>query len=486
MYTTGPLYISFSTLPIEVQSCVFEWLPLRDLASASMVSQAWRNLVFPYLNRTIHIYSAADLATLASRVALDDGRGPLSVVKFLRRLSIGKYTRRQVEKISPNGLVHLEMLIPQLVKLKSLYWNVRPMKKYMKLLQAHCPVLDNIELTNLALSPAKSEHYTSIFDFSNLSHISITFPYKISFKSFGGDLEYLPPLTRLLTSSPGLISLELKNSMFGYISTVNIVSSLGNTCVFPRLRVFRICWANEDHIPEIDNSDWNNFFTSPNRDSHPLRSFFLRHQGIDDLALGWSPRTSYEGKIDPNETVDLFPSLKNFQGPAFLCNAITKSDIAQNLETITVIDCTFNGEVDWLGAMADGLRGMPKLRSLHIATMGYREVCDPRTLKAFALAAPGMEDFWCVLEEVDFAEILRAVSHAQKLRKLVVDGLEWLASALDRDYDEKPTYEDWKDMISRLASQCRSLEWFECGDGSWHWRIVRDEKGNFSDIVNVH
>ncbi|KAG8713612.1 hypothetical protein FRC11_011609, partial [Ceratobasidium sp. 423] len=205
------------------------------------------------------------------------------------------------------------------------------------------------------------------------------------------DIEYLPPLTRLLTSSPGLISLTLANDFLEPISAINIVSSLGRTCVFPRLRIFRIHWANDEYYPEADNSDWEGFFTSPDRHSHPLRSFFLRHKGIEDLALGWYPDKSHEGDIDPDEIVQLFPNLKRFEGPAFLCNAITKSDIAQNLEALAMVDMTFLGQTDWLNAMGDGMRSMPRLRSLDIRAHGFREILDPLILDDFVLAAPGIE-----------------------------------------------------------------------------------------------
>ncbi|KAG8713613.1 hypothetical protein FRC11_011610 [Ceratobasidium sp. 423] len=301
-------------------------------------------------------------------------------------------------------------------------------------------------------------------------------------------MDYLPPLTRLLTSSPGLISLTLSNPSLDPVSAVNIVSSLGSAWVFPRLRTFRIHWASEEYPPEVDNSDWNHFFTLPGRDSHPLRSFFLRHQGIEDLALGWCPDKSYEGDIEPDDIVQLFPSLKRFEGPAFLCNAIIKSDIAQNLEALAMVDMTFLDQTDWLGAMGDGMRNMPRLRSLDIRAHGFREILDPLILDDFILAAPGIETLECRLEVTDFVAILIAISHTRKLRKLVVDGQSWVASALNQRREENPAYEDWEDVISRIAKRCRLLETFESVDG-WEgsrvWEVIRDEEGDYLDAINV-
>jgi hypothetical protein len=164
--------------------------------------------------------------------------------------------------------------------------------------------------------------------------------------------------------------------------------------------VLRIHWTSEQCNPLADDIDWNAFFTKSKQDFHPLRAFFLRHRTIEDLALGWSPKLSYTGRINPDEMSQIFPSLKRFEGPGFLCNAITKSDVAQRLEHLILVDLRFEREANWLNAMGDSPRHMPKLRWLEIQARGSS--LDPVALGRVIEAAPNIETFDCGLTVHDF------------------------------------------------------------------------------------
>ncbi|CAE6402058.1 unnamed protein product [Rhizoctonia solani] len=482
--------MSVSILPHEMLACILGYLPMRDLATVSLLCRTWRDLAFKHLYAYVHISRASHLASLASRVASHNGHGPRSIAAHLKRFRIDnlRSTSHESDVLVYESLVHLELLVPCLAKLRYLEWDAwfAYDAKYLKLFQTHCQSLKGVELIITNLWPAKSDQFKLCFNFSNLSHISITLP-GITFMSAEHSSGYLPPLTQLLTACPGLVSLTLKNMPPCPISVVNIVSSLGSNFVFSDLLIFRIHWISEKYQPVGDNINWSNFFSPPHSDSHRLRSFFLRHKGIEDLALGWSCGTSYEERIDPNEIVLLFPSLKRFEGPAFLCNAITKSDIAQNLEVLTIVD-PFMENTDWLDTMGGELRSMPKLRSLIIRAHGEDDILDPLVLDNFISAAPGIETLECRPAVHDFVAVLIAISHAPKLRKLVAYGPSWVASALDQEFIEISAGEDWINMISRVAKRCHSLESFENVNG-WIgdlcWQIVRDESGKYQSVINV-
>ncbi|CAE6479216.1 unnamed protein product, partial [Rhizoctonia solani] len=240
-----------------------------------------------------------------------------------------------------------------------------------------------------------------IFNFTNLSYINFTLP-GISFASSDSTMGCLPHFARLLTSCPNLISLQLENATFDPISVTEIVAYLGNDIIFLRLRVFNVRWSGDDFGPDVDPTDWDGFFAPPGRYKHPLRLFFARHRAIEDLALGWLTHSAYEGDIDPDDMAQLFPSLKHLEGPAFLCNAITKSEIAQNLESLVLVDMTFLGETDWIAAMADGLRDMPKLRRLEIHAEEAGNIIDPLVLDGLLRKAPALETLECRLVVKNF------------------------------------------------------------------------------------
>jgi hypothetical protein len=59
-----------SALPCEVWSDALAYLPLRDLASASVVSHSWQILAFSHLYHTVYLTRPSHLEQLAARVIL--------------------------------------------------------------------------------------------------------------------------------------------------------------------------------------------------------------------------------------------------------------------------------------------------------------------------------------------------------------------------------------------------------------------------------
>ncbi|KAG8692457.1 hypothetical protein FRC09_011182, partial [Ceratobasidium sp. 395] len=95
----------------------------------------------------------------------------------------------------------------------------------------------------------------------------------------------------------------------------NIFTALADH-IFPRLRVFKISefWEHEE--------------------SPGLRRFLLNHPNLHtvDLYLNLDMNLSFD--TDDIETV--FPSVRDFKGPYGICRALTRSRVAQQLETLTI------------------------------------------------------------------------------------------------------------------------------------------------------
>ncbi|CUA71253.1 hypothetical protein RSOLAG22IIIB_09420 [Rhizoctonia solani] len=300
-------------------------------------------------------------------------------------------------------------------------------------------------------------------------------------------MDYLSHMTRLLTSCPNLISLKLENATLDPISAKNIVASLGNNIVFPFLRVFKIYGGNGEFAADADDADWDGFFVPPGCYSHPLRLFFSRHQKIEDLALGWLSSYVYEGKIDPDEMLRLFPSLKHLEGPAFLCSPIIKSNVGQKVESLVVND-VWAGKKDWIADMVIGLREMPKLLRLQLYSEDPEDVIDPLALDNLLRTTPLLETLDCRLGVNNFLAVVLAISHVPNLRHLIVDGEAWIASALSREQTLDSNYEDWVFTISIVAKHCRRLmrfESFEGYAGKMDWKIQRDANGMFVDVIAI-
>lgn len=168
----------------------------------------------------------------------------------------------------------------------------------------------------------------------------------------------------MLTSSPNLVNLifDLSKNQSAF-STNLLISSLGDQFTFPRLRALQLRGPL--------NPDWPAFAADSESKSHPLRAFFARHPNLEDVVLGWAPYGSEYFEIDANDIVSLLPSIKHFNGPAFLCGAIVKTKLAQQLESLTIGDEIIHHDeddvfVNTLTHVLSGVTTLPKLQRLRI------------------------------------------------------------------------------------------------------------------------
>lgn len=198
------------------------------------------------------------------------------------------------------------------------------------------------------------------------------------------DEHHLDPLVSLLRASPNIQSLTL--NLLDYSSTgltwspTALVAALDNP-TFPSLHTFR---ALGESYP-----DWSSFFDAP--ESDPLRAFFSRHPGLRTVGLGWVAETAHWRPIDKHDLAALFPSLVHLAAPAYLCGPLMASKLADQLESVAVLD-------DWYDStgpdtIAEGIQGMKlsKLQKLafHVEKEDSIEV---EALKVVIGAAPGLEE----------------------------------------------------------------------------------------------
>lgn len=168
----------------------------------------------------------------------------------------------------------------------------------------------------------------------------------------------------MLVSSPNLASLifDLSHNQSAFSPNL-LISSLGRRFTFPRLRALQFRGPL--------NPDWPAFAADSESKSHPLRAFLARHPNLEDIVLGWAPYGREYFEIDQDRIVSLFPSIKLFNGPAFLCGAIVKSKLAQQLESLSIGDEILYRDqndvfVDTMTKVASGVTKLPKLRKLRI------------------------------------------------------------------------------------------------------------------------
>lgn len=158
----------------------------------------------------------------------------------------------------------------------------------------------------------------------------------------------------------------------------------------PSLNTFRALGSTDP--------DWWGFFDSPQ--SHPLCNFFKRYPQIHTVGLGWAYQPAYYLPIDPETLAMHFPSLKNFEGSAFMCGPLLASSLAKQLESLVVLDEVYFGVGPDLSMMTQTMNPLPKLRKL-IFHMWKINLTEVEPLKALLSVAPMVDEleFRATLDE---------------------------------------------------------------------------------------
>ncbi|KAG8704391.1 hypothetical protein FRC09_003549 [Ceratobasidium sp. 395] len=211
----------------------------------------------------------------------------------------------------------------------------------------------------------------------------------------------------MIRASPDLRSLELDLSDYMVDrlrwSPDQLCSSLDVT--FPNLRVLRMLGAT--------TPDWQSFFEDPEASSY--HQFLQRHPKLHTVSIGWTHEHSW--RDFPAESVAaLFPSLRRFEGPFFICQALVSSSIAAQIESLSALDEVSEG--DEMVDFSENAVDMPSLRSLSLRLED--EELDGDALTKVLSLAPSLTKLavWSVTSEVgDFIDILK---HAPNLEELTM------------------------------------------------------------------
>ncbi|KAG8752111.1 hypothetical protein FRC12_012116, partial [Ceratobasidium sp. 428] len=248
--------------------------------------------------------------------------------------------------------------------------------------QQSCPDLRSVSL--YILSPwfnFRDDVYSKyLFCFKNKLDVSVRSKY----------LDPTPdshsPLPRamidMIRACPDLTSLDLN---FRDIIADRLIWSPDQLCsnlnaTFPNLRVLRMLGATAP--------DWQLFFEDP--EASPYHQFLQRHPKLHTVSMGWLHEHSWRD-FSAESVAALFPSLRHFEGPFFICQALASSSIAAQLESLSALDEISEG--DEMVDFSENAINMPNLRSL-----SFR-----------------LED-----EELDGDALIKVLSLAPSLKKLAV------------------------------------------------------------------
>ncbi|GAB1525339.1 hypothetical protein RhiTH_008498 [Rhizoctonia solani] len=437
-----------SALPTEILASVFGLLPPSNLALASRVCREWKKVAFQPLYHTVYLCLAVHLEQLAQRILTEDAASPTSVAAHLKGLAFDiKYMdEREEEMISEADIAHINAIIPHLAHLQSLSWNLMFVPQdpgTFQLFQTRCPKLTSVHIWIQDDIDFYGDQYTSLFGFKDLSHFSLSVRYLPS----GFDTEQLEPLTSLITRSPNISSLVLdlvSTDGESYYSPTALVSALGENRVLPRLRRF--------HVHGHQDPNWTTFFEKP--DSHPLRQFLIRHPGIEDIGFGLFEETEYGDVIDPAQVARLFPSLKHFEGPAFLFQPLVQSTLAEQIETLVILDARLQeGDIP-LSNIYDKVSALPKLRKFGIWSSEIDEDILVNVLRTIVDAANQLEEVEIHADiESDYGEVMDLLAKLSNLRSVTFS--ESILPVFAENDDEEES--DWDGLASKLRRTCPKL-----------------------------
>ncbi|KAG9119017.1 hypothetical protein FRC07_006180 [Ceratobasidium sp. 392] len=211
----------------------------------------------------------------------------------------------------------------------------------------------------------------------------------------------------MVRASPNLRSLELDLSDPSMDrlrwSPDQLCSGLDTT--FPNLRVLRMLGAA--------TPDWESFFESPDDSSY--RQFLKRHPKLHTVSMGWVHEHSWRD-FPAESLAALFPSLRHFEGPLFICQALVSSSIATQLESLTALDESLEGnEIDELSESAFE---MPSLRSLRFR-LEDEELNSDAVTKLLSLA-PNLKQLTVCSITSKLGELVEILKHAPNLEELTM------------------------------------------------------------------
>ncbi|KAF8607038.1 hypothetical protein BDV93DRAFT_542618 [Ceratobasidium sp. AG-I] len=292
----------------------------RDLAHVSLVCRRWNILAFADLYRTLYLGQQRHVDSIAQRIRSEFESGSsvsLHISHVLRRLIIDP-ARYEEDEEEEGEWSHFfsEQVISKLVHLEYLSWDAPrpPQPRTTLAFTEHCLQLRSVELKIRGFSLSEDA------DFNNRPGGPSALPKRLPYT-----------VTNMIQASPNLRSLDLTcSTLFGWDATPwskNPPSSNGFQ-VFRNLRIYRTDGSVDPN--------WLSFFEAPK--TNDLRLFLQLHPRLHTVTIASKPPVQGYDSIDPETLAGLFPSLRHFEGPAFLCEALVQSSLAPFLKTLGISD----------------------------------------------------------------------------------------------------------------------------------------------------
>ncbi|KAG8758944.1 hypothetical protein FRC11_002834 [Ceratobasidium sp. 423] len=448
-----------STLPVELLKNVFGYLTPSSLAATSRVCRTWQVLAFPLLYRTVYLCLATHLEQISQRICSEskDAGNQFSIAAHLRGLvlDIEYLEDRELEIITKSNVIHLNAIIPRLTCLTSLSWNLMFVPwdlETFRLFQTRCPNLTSVHIWVQEEIDWHSEPelYEELLDFKDLTYFSLSLRYLPNLVFSDEESEFHKPLTAVLARCPQLSSILFdfdSDSGESQYSPTLVVAPLGDQFVFSNLRRF--------YARGYENAGWLEFFENP--DSHPLRQFFVRHPRIEDLALGYVYETAYTDEIDPAEIARLFPSLKHFEGRAFIFIPLVLSTLAEQVETLVISDGRLSDYEAPLSRMYDKVSVLPKLRKFGIWSETVDDGVLVDVLRTIVHATSQLEEIeiHADMERADYEKVVSLFAEVPRLRSVTLD--ESVLTVAAGNGDEALGWSGFASNLRRLCPELRTI-----------------------------
>jgi hypothetical protein len=130
------------------------------------------------------------------------------------------------------------------------------------------------------------------------------------------------------------------------------------------------------------------------------------------LGLGLFNETEYGDVIDPAQIAQLFPSLKHFEGPAFIFLPIVQSSLTKQIETLVIVDDQLKeGDIP-LSKIYDKISALPKLKKFGIWSGEAEEDILVNVLRTVVNAASQLEEVEIHPDlEGDYVSLTRVLVH---------------------------------------------------------------------------
>ncbi|CAE6410679.1 unnamed protein product [Rhizoctonia solani] len=457
-------------LPTEILAGAFGYLSPSHLAVISRVCRSWKTVAFPLLYKTVYLCFANHLEEFVQRVHTEEAENRTSVVTHLKGLVLDDACPEKYETIEAADVDKLNAIIPRLTNLSFLAWNLCFVPKEpetFRLFQTECPKLRSVDLWIYGGIDFYSEEYDRLLDFKDLWYFSLS----IWDTPSTFDEDQVEPLASLLIRCPQLSSIildfdhdEWRYSPSILFATLNSMAKLDQPFVFPHLRRF--------YAQGCSDPEWMDFFDDP--EPHPFRQFFYRHPRIEDLALGYVYESGYWKEIDPTELPPLFPSLKYFEGPAFLFKPLVLSSLAEQIEKLIVVDNRLYR--DSLIELGDRTTMLPKLRKFGIWAAEVEEGVLVNTLRSVVKASNQLEDIEIhpEIDSTNYEEVFSLITQVPSLRSVTLDQ-SVLSTAAGDDGEEL----EWDAFASLLRRTCPALQ-------SIYQSIEKRDKENRKKVWELH